>query len=256
MNVRDLLTLEKRVAIITGGSRGIGYMIAEGFAESGANLVICARKPEPCEEAAARLRDKGVSCHALRCDISQQEQVKELIDFTMREFGRIDVLVNNAGTAWGAALEDTPLERWDQMFDLNVRGSFFCTTEAGRHMIAAGSGTGINIVSVSGFKAMDPEITVTPGYGATKGAMIALTRNLARYWAQHNITVNAIAPGIFPSELARPLLEKRGDLMTGKVPLGRLGSVDDLKGVAVFLASPAAAYMTGQVLVVDGGFTS
>lgn len=256
MNARELLSLDGRVAIVTGGSRGIGLMMAAGLAEAGAKVVICARRLDPCVAAAEALQAGGADCRAVRCDVAVESDVQELVRFTLARHGRIDVLVNNAGTAWGSELEDTPLERWDEMFSTNVRGNFLCTTAAGRHMMAAGGGKIINIVSVSGLRAMHPDITVTPGYGATKGALIALTRNLARYWAKHNITVNAVAPGIFPSELARPLVEKKRDLMQGLVPLGRLGGADDLKGVAVFLASRAADYVTGQVLVVDGGFTS
>lgn len=194
----------------------------------------------------------GGECLALACDVSEPEDVRKIVDASISEFNKIDILVNNAGMAWGDELEDTPLERWDQMYNTNVRGTFLCTTEAGKHMIANGGGKIINLTSMTAFKASDPAIAITPAYASSKGALVSLTRSLARYWAKHNITVNAIAPGIFPSNATKGL-DKKVDIMEAAIPLGRLGYTDDFKGAAVFLASPAADYITGQVLVVDGG---
>ncbi len=252
MDVKSLFSLEDKVAIITGGSKGLGLMMAEGFAEAGAKLVLCSRKLEQCEQAATKIRAMGVECHALSCDVSSSQDVNNLVEFTINQFGRVDILVNNAGMPWGDELEDTPLERWEQIYNTNVKGTFLCTTAAGKHMIANGGGKVINITSLTAFKASPPEIAVTPAYASTKGALVSLTRSLARYWAKHNITVNGIAPGIFPSDATRGL-DRKLDIMRASVPLGRLGDKDDFKGTAVFLASPAAKYITGHVLVVDGG---
>ncbi len=253
MHVQELLSLKGKTAIITGASKGLGLMMAEGFAEAGANLVICSRKIEQCEEAARRIRGLGVECEAVRCDISDEGEVKALVAHALSRFGRIDVLVNNAGISWGGQLEDTPLKKWDQLFGTNVRGNYFCTTEVGRHMIANGGGTILNIVSVGGVRSIDPAVVTFPAYASTKGALIALTQHLSRNWARHNIRVNAIAPGIFPTDISKTLVGPKRAALEAAVPLGRLGQTDDFKGAAVFLASDAARYITGVTLWVDGG---
>lgn len=254
MHVNELFSLKGKTAIITGGSKGLGLMMAEGFAEAGANLVICSRKIDQCEEAAATLRGLGVQCDAVRCDIAEQEDVKNLVAHTLERFGKIDILVNNAGISWGGELQDTPLKKWDQLYNTNVRGNYFCTTEVIPHMIAAGGGNIINIVSIGGVRSTDPAVVTFPAYASTKGAIIALTRHLARNWAKHNIRVNAIAPGIFPTEISKTLMVgPQKAVMEAAVPLGRLGEKDDFKGAALFLASQAASYVTGTVLWVDGG---
>ncbi|MFT5349307.1 MAG: NAD(P)-dependent dehydrogenase (short-subunit alcohol dehydrogenase family) [Planctomycetota bacterium] len=252
MNINKLFSLEDKVAIITGGSKGLGLMMAEGFAEAGAKLVLCSRKLDQCEEAAIKIRALGAECHAIACDVSDPDDVEKMVNYTIKEFGRVDILVNNAGMAWGDELEDTPLERWDQMYNINVRGTFLCTTAVGKHMIANGGGKIINLTSMTAIKASHPDIAITPAYASTKGALLSLTRSLARYWAKHNINVNGIAPGIFPSNATKGL-DSKIELMEEHIPLGRLGYTDDFKGTAVFLASPAANYITGHILVVDGG---
>lgn len=252
MHVKSLFSLENKVAVITGGSKGLGLMMAEGFAEAGAKLILCSRKLDECEAAAEKIRALGVECHATACDVANADDVKAMNTFSLKQFGKVDILVNNAGMAWGDELEDTPLERWDQMYNTNVRGTFLCTTEIGRSMIEKKSGKIINLSSMTAFKASDPAIAITPAYASTKGAITTLTKSLARYWAKHNITVNGIAPGIFPSNATKGL-DKKVKEMEAMIPLGRLGYTDDFKGTAVFLASPAADYITGQILVVDGG---
>lgn len=252
MKVNNLFSLEGKVAIVTGASKGLGYMTAEGFAEAGAKLVICSRKMDQSEEAAEKMRALGAECHGLQCDVSNSEDVSKLVDFTIRKFKRIDILVNNAGIAWGNELEDTPVEAWDKLYNTNVKGTFLCTTAAGKHMIDQGSGKVINLSSMTAFRASAPEIAITPAYASSKGAITTLTKSLARYWARHNINVNGIAPGIFPSNATKGLDEKV-ELMESQIPLGRLGYTDDYKGAAVFLASPAADYITGHILVIDGG---
>lgn len=256
MDITELFSLENKVAIITGGSRGLGLMMAEGFAEAGATLVICSRNIEQCENAAVNIREIGSECHAVRCDVSEPDNVEKLVQYTLDQFGRIDILVNNAGMAWGDELEDTPLDRWDQIYKTNVRGVFLCTTSVGKHMIENRGGKIINIVSMSAIKPVDPSIAITPAYASSKGAIISLTKNLSRYWAKHNINVNAIAPGIFPTEMSRSLIESKRSVMEAAVPLGRLGQKDDFKGTAVFLASAASNYITGHILCVDGGIGS
>jgi gluconate 5-dehydrogenase len=252
MDVKSLFSLENKCAIITGASKGLGLMMAEGFAEAGAKLLLCSRKLDECEQAAEKIRALGAECYATGCDVADPDDVKAMSTLAMEKFGRVDILVNNAGMAWGNELEDTPLERWDQIYNTNVRGTFLCTTEIGRNMIENKSGKIINLSSMTAFRASDPAIAITPAYASTKGALATLTRSLARYWAKHNITVNGIAPGIFPSNATKGLDEKE-EIMKSMIPLGRLGYTDDLKGTAVFLASPAADYITGHILVVDGG---
>lgn len=254
MHVNELFSLKDKVAIITGGSRGLGLMMAEGFAEAGAKLVICSRNLDQCEESAAKIREIGVECVPMRCDIAEPDEVKAMVQQTIDHFGKIDVLVNNAGISWGGELQDTPLKKWDQLYNTNVRGNYCCTTEVLPHMIAAGGGNIINIVSIGGVRATDPKVVTFPAYASTKGAIIALTRHLSRNWAKHNIRVNAIAPGIFPTEISKTLMVgPQRAVMEAAVPLGHLGEKDDFKGTAVFLASEAARYITGETLWVDGG---
>lgn len=253
MHINELFSLKGKSAIVTGASRGLGLMIAEGFAEAGANLVICSRKIDECEVSAAKLRELGAECDAVKCDISKQEDVTALVEHTIRRYGKIDILVNNAGISYEAAFEDTPLKVWDRLYNVNVRGNYFCTTEVGKHMIANKSGNIINIASMGGVRSVDPAIVSFPAYASTKGAIIMLTRHLSRGWAKYNIRVNGIAPGIFPTELTGSVIEPRRAFLDSAVPLGRLGDKDDFKGTAVFLASEASRYMTGSILWVDGG---
>ncbi|ABB32458.1 oxidoreductase, short-chain dehydrogenase/reductase family [Geobacter metallireducens GS-15] len=254
MHVSELFSLKGKTAIITGGSRGLGLMMAEGFAEAGASLVLCSRNLEQCEDAAANIRKLGVECDALRCDIGEQDEVKAVVAHTMNRFGKIDILVNNAGISWGGELQDTPLKKWDQLYSTNVRGNYFFTTEVVSPMIAGGGGNIINIVSIGGVRSTDPKVVTFPAYASTKGAIIALTKHLSRNWAKHNIRVNAIAPGIFPTEISKTLMVgPQKAVMEAAVPLGRLGEKDDFKGAALFLAADASRYVTGSVLWVDGG---
>jgi gluconate 5-dehydrogenase len=253
MQVKELFSLEGRVAIVTGGSRGLGRMMAEGLAEAGAIVVLCARDLEACEASAEALRSSGARCMALRCDVTEPAEVEALAERTVEEFGRVDVLVNNAGYTWETRLEDVSLELWERTFAVNTKGTFLCCQHAGRKMIDQKSGKIINIVSVAGMASVDPKIADCVPYGASKGAVAALTRDLARKWSCHNINVNAIAPGYFATKMSRSLLEHRGDAVMNSIPMRRLGKPDEIKGVAVFLASAAADYITGHILAVDGG---
>jgi NAD(P)-dependent dehydrogenase (short-subunit alcohol dehydrogenase family) len=247
--VSGLFDLGGKVAIVTGGGSGIGRQMAEGLAEAGAELVLCARRIERCEEAAAAMPTRAI---ALRCDVSDKASVEEVVQRTVDEFGRVDILVNNAGTAWGSPPEDIPLEGWQKVVDVNLTGVFLCAQAAGRVMIERGGGKIVNIASVAGLHGAPAEVMNALPYNATKGGVISLTRDLAWKWARHNINVNAIAPGWFPSEMSNFVLDRNPDLAS-RIPLGRFGGSDDLKGAAVFLASRASDYVTGHTLVVDGG---
>jgi NAD(P)-dependent dehydrogenase (short-subunit alcohol dehydrogenase family) len=245
--------LTGKTAIVTGGGKGIGFQMAEGLAEAGANVVLCARQAERCEQAAAELERLGVRTLGLGCDVRDPEQVQAVVARTVGDFGVVDILVNNAGTVWGAPPEDMPLEGWQKVVDVNLTGVFLFSQAAGRAMIDGSGGAIVNIASVAGLHGSPPEITNTVVYHATKGGVIAFTRDLAYKWARNGIRVNAIAPGWFPSDMANFVLDRMGEELKQHIPLGRFGGSSDLKGPVVFLASDASAYVTGHTLVVDGG---
>ena len=253
MRVQDLFGLSGKTAIVTGGGSGIGRQMAQALAELGADIVLCARKVERCEQAAAELSELGVRTLALRCDVRDPGEVQAVCERTMEELGRLDILVNNAGTSWGAPAVDTPLEGWQKVVDVNLTGVFLVSQAAGRMMIDRGGGSIVNIASVAGLRGSPPGKMDAIAYNASKGGVIAFTRDLAHKWAPHGIRVNAIAPGWFPSDMSKALLDRFGDEFVKSVPLGRFGGPDDLKGAVAFLASPASAFVTGHTLVVDGG---
>src|SRR5215469_3644812 len=255
MSVKQLLDLTGRVAIITGGSIGLGRQMAEGLAEMGANLVLCARKPERCQEAAVELEQLGIKAIGLACDIRNQTSVQELVDRTFAQFGKIDILINNAGISWGAPVEEMRLEDWNKVIETNLTGSFLCAQAVGKIMIRQGRGKIINIASVAGLGGAPPELPAI-GYHASKGGVVSFTKDLACKWAAHNIQVNAIAPGWFPTHMSSRVIERNRELFLSHIPARRFGNEDDLKGAAVFLASDASNYVTGHVLVVDGGQTA
>jgi NAD(P)-dependent dehydrogenase (short-subunit alcohol dehydrogenase family) len=254
VRVQELFDLTGKVAIVTGGGAGLGRQMAEALAEAGADLVLCARKAERCEQAAGELAQKGVRALGLRCDIRNQAEIEEVVRRTVDELGRVDILVNNSGTSWGAAPEDVPLEGWQKVIDVNLTGAFLFAQSVGRVLIEQGDGGKIvNIASVAAFRGAPQEAMNSIPYNASKGGIVGLTIDLAVKWAPHGIHVNAIAPGWFPSDLSASTLEAAGDLLLPRVPLGRYGGPDDLKGAIVFLASAASDYVTGTTLVVDGG---
>ena len=255
MNVKKLLDLSGRVAIVSGGSMGLGLQMAEGLAEMGANLAICARKKERCEATAETLRSHGVKTLALGCDVKDKAAIEQVVEETLAAFGRIDILINNAGVSWGASVEEMTLEQWDKVLSTNLTGTFLFCQAVGKQMAAQGSGKIINIASVAGLGGSSAELQAI-GYHASKGGVIAFTKDLACKWAPHNIQVNAIAPGWFPTHMSEWIIEHRKESLLAKIPLGRFGGDHDLKGAAVFLASDASAYVTGHVLVVDGGQTA
>lgn len=252
MNVKKLFDLTGRVAIVSGGSMGLGRQMAEGLAEMGANLVLCARKKERCEEVAEQLRGSGVEALALACDVRSPDAIRHVVNTTIEKFGRIDILINSAGVSWAAPVEEMTLEQWDKVLSTNLTGTFLFCQAAGKAMLSQRSGKIINIASVAGLGGSSAELQAI-GYHASKGGVIAFTKDLACKWASHNIQVNAIAPGWFPTHMSEWVIEHRKESLLPKIPMNRFGDDDDLKGAAVFLASQASAYVTGHVLVVDGG---
>jgi gluconate 5-dehydrogenase len=253
MNVIDLFRLEGKVAIVTGGSKGLGFWMAEGLAEAGADVVLCARKLEPCEKAAKAIAEIGVRSLAVGCDVTDPDAVKALVERAVSEFGQIDILINNAGFIWEEPPESVTLETWNKTLAINATGTFLCSQEVGKHMIKQKQGKIINITSISGLASVDPDLSNTIPYSAAKGAIVAFTRDLARKWCPYNITVNAIAPGYFATKMSKYLAEHRQPQLMNAIHMKRLGTKDEIKGVAVFLASSAANYITGQILAVDGG---
>jgi NAD(P)-dependent dehydrogenase (short-subunit alcohol dehydrogenase family) len=255
VNVKTLFDLSGRVAIVSGGSTGLGLQMATGLAEMGANLVLCARKEERCQQAAATLCGYGVQTMALGCDVKDKAAVDRVVAAALDRFGRIDILINNAGASWGAPFEEMTLEQWDKVLSTNLTGTFLFCQAVGKAMAGRRSGKIINITSVAGLVGASTELQAI-AYHASKGGVIAFTKDLACKWAAHNIQVNAIAPGWFPTHMSKWVIEHRKDDLLARIPMGRFGGEDDLKGAAVFLASDSSAYVTGHVLVVDGGQTA
>lgn len=255
MSLREQFDLAGRVAIVTGGSIGLGRQMAEGLAEMGAHLVLCARKKERCQQAADQLRALGVKALALGCDVKNPDHIRDVVATTLSEFGRIDILINNAGAAWGAPVEEMRLEHWNMVIETNLTGTFLFSQAVAKTMIARRRGKIINIASVAGFRGAPPDFQAI-GYHASKGGIIAFTKDLACKWGGHNIQVNAIAPGWFPTHMSAVVIERNRENLLKRIPLGRFGSDHDLKGAAVFLASDASDFITGHVLVVDGGQTA
>jgi gluconate 5-dehydrogenase len=254
--VQQLFDLKGRVSVVTGGSTGLGLQIARGLAEAGSNVVLCARHLEKCEEAAREIRRLGVEALAVACDVTKPEQVETLKERALAAFGRLDVLVNNAGRAWVAPAEEMPLERWQEMFDLNSTAPFICSQIMGREMIKARRGKIINVASVAGLLGRNPKSFNSVAYEASKGAVVNFTRGLAVKWAQYNIQVNAICPTFFITAMNEKFFEQVKEQVLSDIPLRRVGGPDDLKGVTVLLASDASNFMTGTIIPVDGGVTA
>jgi len=249
----ELFSLHGRAALVTGGSRGLGLEIAEGLGQAGARVAITARRREWLDDAASRLRALDVDCLATGGDVADSRDVQRVVEEVTREFGAIDILVNAAGRAWGAPAEQMPLEKWHEVMEANATGTFLMCQAVGRGMIARRYGRIINVASLAGLAGQPAEVMDAVAYSASKGAVIALTRDLAVKWARHGITVNAIAPGWFPTRLSEKVIERAGQAITAMIPMGRIGRPGEVKGAAVFLASDAASYITGQVFAIDGG---
>jgi len=254
MSVRQLLDLSGRAAIVTGGSRGLGLQIAEALGEMGAKLALTARKKDELDEAVAHLAKMKIEAHAWVCDMGQRDTIPGVFDQILARLGRVDILVNNAGAVWGAPAEDHPIEAWDKLVGLNLVGTFVMSQQAAKKaMIPAKWGRIVNIASVAGLYASDPATVRTVSYNATKHGVVGMTKQLAAEWGEHGITVNAICPGFFPSKMTRATLDTVGEMVRKVTPTRRLGGPEDLKGLALLLASEAGRQINGQAIAVDGG---
>jgi NAD(P)-dependent dehydrogenase (short-subunit alcohol dehydrogenase family) len=252
--VAQLFDLTGRVAIVTGGSRGLGQEMAEGLAEAGAALMLCARRHEWLTPTVDEMRARGFRVEGMLCDVSRPEDVQSVVDRTIAVFGQVDILINNAGLSWGEAPENMPLDKWHKVLDANLTGAFLFSQAAGREMLKRRYGRIINIASVAGMQALvnGPHYV---GYAASKAGLMGLTRELAASWGRENIRVNAIAPGFFHSRLADAAIPLAEPAIRQFSPIPRVGAAGELKAVAVFLAADASNYITGQVIVVDGGMS-
>jgi NAD(P)-dependent dehydrogenase (short-subunit alcohol dehydrogenase family) len=259
MSVKQLFDISGRTALITGGSRGLGLQLAEALAEQGARVALVARKADELEAAHVHLKSRlGVDALPLVCDLSDTAAIPTLVERAVAALGPIDILVNNAGATWGAATLDHPLEAWNKVVALNLTAMFVLTREVGRRcMVPRRRGKIINIASILGLVGGgDPGRAPTLAYNTTKGGVVSFTRSLAVEWAQYDVNVNAIAPGFFPTKMTQGVLEAAGDAIADRAPLRRLGGPEDLKGLVALLASDASAFITGQIIAVDGGVTA
>lgn len=252
-NIQQLFNLSGRIALVTGGSRGLGLQMAHALGEAGARIMLSSRKAGDLEQAVAELQAAGIDARWIAADCSQEEDIRRLADETLERMGRIDILVNNAGASWGAPAEDHPVTAWDKVMNVNIRGYFILSQHVGkRWMIDNGGGRIINIASICGLGGNPPEMQMI-AYNTSKGAVINFTRALAAEWGRYKINVNAICPGFFPSRMTAGALATMGDALASHAPLLRLGDDEDLKGVTTLYASDAGKHITGQWLAVDGG---
>ena len=256
MHVIKLFDLTGKIAVVTGGSRGLGKQMAIAFGEAGAKVAITARREQWLTPAYEEISSSGIECLALKGDVSNQESVKQFTGEVIDRWGRVDILVNNAGISWGAPSHEMPLDKWNEVMNINITGTFFCCQEIGKHMVKQKHGVIINLSSVHGILAADPEITQVIGYVASKGGVNSLTKQLAVEWAAYNIRVNAIAPYYFATRMSEYPIEQVGDKIIRHIPMGRVGREEEVKGVALFLASEASSYITGQIICLDGGATA
>lgn len=254
-NVKQLMDLGGKVALVTGGSRGLGLQMAEALGELGAKVAITARRKDELDQALAHLAQRGIAGTAWVCDLGKKEQIAPAAGRILDHYGKVDILVNNAGTSWGAPAETHPLEAWEKVINLNLTAPFILSQLIGsRSMLPAKWGRIINNASVLGLVGQDPRIMRSISYSASKAGLIGFTRALAAEWGEHGVTVNAICPGFFPSELTRDVLDEPATrLVLQGTPTKRLGGDEDLKGVIALLASDAGRHITGQAIAIDGG---
>lgn len=257
-SVKQLFDLTGKTALITGGSRGLGLQMAEALGEQGAKIVLSSRKQSDLDEAVAHLKNLGIDASAITADLGKDGAITPLVDEALARLGHIDILINNAGATWGAPAEDHPIDAWDKVMNLNIRSIFLMSQEVGkRSMIPRKSGRIINIASIAGLAGNAPGTMKTIAYNTSKAAVINFTRTLAGEWGAYGITVNAIAPGFFPSKMTKGILEHLGEeRLANEAPLHRIGDDEDLKGVTMLFASDAGKHITGQTLAVDGGVSA
>jgi gluconate 5-dehydrogenase len=257
MSIRELMSLSGKVALVTGGSRGLGLQLAQGLAEMGASLALTARKADELDDAKKQLAASGAKVLTVVNDLAKIDTVPGMVDAVLQKYGKIDILIDNAGNTWGAPAEDHPLEAWHRVIDLNLTGTFAVTQEVGRRsMIPNKYGRIVVIASIAGLKGNPPGTLKTIAYNTSKGGLVNFTRALAGEWGEHGITVNAICPGFFPSKMTKGVLATHGDELLKKIPNRRFGNDEDLKGLCALLASDAARHITGQAIAVDGGVSS
>ena len=256
-SIKKAFDLAGKSALITGGSRGLGLQIAEALGEQGARIILSSRKAPDLEQAQKHLASLGIKADWIAADNARDDDVKRLADEAIAKLGRIDILVNNAGASWGAPTEDHPIEAWDKVMNLNIRSLFLLSQQIGkRSMIPNKYGRIINIASIAGLRGSTGEMQ-TIAYNTSKGAVVNFTRALAGSWGRYGITVNALAPGFFPSKMTKGIIDMVGvEKLSEGAPLRRIGDEDDLKGAALLFASDAGKHITGQILAIDGGLTA
>ncbi len=254
--VQQLFNLEGRTALVTGGSRGLGWQIAQALGEAGARVMLSSRKAEDLVQACEALQAQGIAADWIAADAAREEDIVRLAQEAMARMGQVDILVNNAGATWGAPAEEHPVAAWDKVMGLNIRGYFILSQEiARRSMIPRKRGSILNVASIAGLGG-NPPFMQTIAYNTSKGAVLNFTRALAGEWGQHGIRVNTICPGFFPSKMAQQLIDAHGETMRSRTPLARLGDSEDLKGIALLFASDAGKHITGQFMAVDGGMSA
>jgi len=254
MNIQEMFDIKGKVALVTGGGRGIGKAIAHVYGEAGAKVVISGRRAEWINPTVEEFKAKGFDCTGVLADVAKPAEVERTVKAALDAHGQIDILVNNAGQSWGQPAEEVALAKWQQIIDVNLTGIFMLSQLVGQNMIERGQGgTIINIASIAGLRANSSGMPKTIAYNTSKAAVIGFTRELAKEWGDKGIRVNAIAPGLFPTRMASVLVEISKGSFEKSIALGRVGDVEELKGIALLLASPASSYITGQTFVVDGG---
>lgn len=257
MSLKKLFDLAGRTALVTGGSRGLGLQMAEALGELGAKVAITARKPQELDEAGKHLKAMGIEALPIVCDMSDIASISPMVEEVIAKLGPIDILINNAGTVWGAATVDHTLEAWNKVINLNLTAMFAVTQAVGKRcMVPRKQGKIINIASIQGLTGFYPEMGATLAYNTSKGGVVNFTRTLAYEWAKYNINVNGIAPGFFPTKMTKGILDHLGEETANMAPLKRMGGPEDLKGITAVFASDACAFITGQTIAIDGGLTA